>query len=320
MNTLLHSPGDTLNGRYKIINFIGEGGMQQVFKTTDLAFDRTVVLKTPKNDLAKKRFRKSAIMSAKINHPNVAKTFDYFSIKDRDYLIEEFVEGTDLKKGIANVLSIVDPYLGARIFHHLAKGVAASHHANVIHRDLKPSNILISGGFNLNSIKITDFGIARLAKGELIAGIEGGDETMGASSTVMGALPYMSPELIDNPKEAGLATDIWSLGALMYHLLFNIYPFGVGLKAVPNIKSGKIPEIPDIFKNFSQFSHLVVDIYNIIKKCLNLNLNKRIKGDDLVKECESLYYPINERHIGIVREKRYNAWGFISNNNKNIFF
>ena len=154
MSDRLHTPGDYIADRYEIVRFIAEGGMQQVYYTKDHTLNRFVALKVPKNASAEKRFKRSAVLSAKVNHPNVAKTLDYFETEDYPTLVEEFIDGKDLKDAILKRCKVVDPYLVARILHHLAKGTAASHHVGVTHRDLKPSNIMLVGGFNLTEIKI----------------------------------------------------------------------------------------------------------------------------------------------------------------------
>lgn len=311
-----------INNRYKILKFVGEGGMQQVFLVEDQIMKRFVALKTPKNDSAEKRFRRSAILSAKINHPHVAKTYDYFEDKSRAYLIEEFVEGTDLQKSVLRVILNVDPYLVAKIFHYVAKGLAACHHVNVIHRDLKPSNVLISGGLNLDEIKLTDFGIAKLAEEELTEAIRGGTESMSGSKTLVGALPYMSPEMIEKtPKGVSTATDIWSIGAMMYELIAGRPPFGVGLPAVPLILSASLPPKPTIIDSNAQFKVLGNQLYNLIMKCLIKDPTKRISADLLVSECEQLCYPIYSREKGVIEKYKNRNWGFIrSDAEESIFF
>src|SRR5471030_2444798 len=91
-----HKAGDLIATRYEVIDFIGEGGMQFVYLANDLVLDRMVALKTPKNASAAKRFSRSAVVAAKVNHPNVAKTLDYVEEAERAYLIEELVHGSDL--------------------------------------------------------------------------------------------------------------------------------------------------------------------------------------------------------------------------------
>ncbi len=222
--------------------------MQIVYGAMDRVLKREVALKTPKNDSAKKRFRQSAIASARVNHPNVAKTLDYFEENHRQYLVEELIDGTDLDKALLKRIKFLDTYLAARVFHYLAKGLAASHHACVIHRDLKPTNVMVTGGFQLSSIKITDFGIAKMADEEIAEAVEGGGESISASSTVVGALPYMAPEAINTPREVGKPADIWSVGAMMFELLTGMKPFGSGLKAVRKIEEAvpRFSKIHDI--------------------------------------------------------------------------
>lgn len=192
----IHDIDDTLGGRYKVKAHIGAGGMQEVYEAYDLLLCRSVALKVPKNKSAEKRFQRSAIVSAKVNHPNVAKTLDYLEEGKRAYLVEELVEGKDLSRVMREDMVIIDPMRTAYIFHRLAKGLAASHHAGVIHRDLKPSNVIAVGGSLLQEVKITDFGIAKMAEEEIADAVEGGDESLTASDTAIGALPYMAPEMI----------------------------------------------------------------------------------------------------------------------------
>ena len=111
MDPLL-TDGQELLGRYRIESFLNEGGMQQVFKAKDLSFGRFVALKIPKNDSAERRFDRSARLSARIAHPNVAKTLDYFEEGGTPYLIEELVDGIDLGTFL-ETYDPLDPHLAA---------------------------------------------------------------------------------------------------------------------------------------------------------------------------------------------------------------
>lgn len=315
-----HMNGDLISGRYEIIDNIGEGGMQMVYAATDRILHRKVALKTPKNDSAKKRFKRSAIVSACINHPNVAKTLDYLEDDHRQYLVEELIEGMDLDKALLRNMKCLDPYLAARVFHYLAKGLAASHHAGVIHRDLKPTNVMVTGGFQIDEIKITDFGIAKMAGQEIAEAVEGGDDSISASSTVVGALPYMAPEAIDTPKEVDKPADIWSLGAMMYELLAGEKPYGVGLKVIAKILEAKPPVFPAFMTINPQFATLSNQLINIVLQCLQKDPSVRPTADTLVDLCGNLCYPIETRFIGTVREIRHGAWGFIVVEGEDVFF
>lgn len=311
------STGDVIQGRYEIIDYVGEGGMQFVYAASDKLLNRTVALKTPKNDSANKRFVRSAIVAARVNHPNVAKTLDYLEENNRKYLIEEFIEGADLDKALLKKTKYLDPYLAARIFHNLSKGLAASHHAGVIHRDLKPTNIMVTGGFHLSEIKITDFGIAKMAEDELVEAAK--DQTF-QSQTAIGALPYMSPEFIDTPKDVGTPTDVWSIGAMMYELMTGEKPFGFGYKAVTKILEAKPPAFPSFLTSKPQFSSLSKDLIELILLCLQKDPSVRPTADSLVEKCGNFCYPVVSRYHGVVRRIDYAAFGFISVDGEDVFF
>ena len=251
MSDSLRPPGNLVGGRYEIMQRVGEGGMQTVYEAKDRLLLRTVALKVPKNTSAKKRFKRSAVVSARVNHANVAKTLDYVEEGERSFLIEEFIDGMDLSRVLKEKMLRLDPLMAARVFHRLAKGLAASHHAGVIHRDLKPSNIMAVGSERLEEIKITDFGIAKMAEEELAEAIEGGNESITASQTGIGALPYMAPEMIELMRDAGKPADIWSLGALTFELLVGEKPFGAGLRAGTGYTRRKSTRPPDF--RYSQF-------------------------------------------------------------------
>jgi serine/threonine protein kinase len=319
--TGIHDVGIEIAERYQIVSYIGEGGMQFVYKAYDKYLNRHVALKTPKNESAEKRFLRSAVVAAKVNHPNVAKTLDYIESGGRQYLVEELVEGDDLSKTVLMKTTYVDPYLSARIFHNLAKGLAASHHAEVVHRDMKPTNIMISGGLQLYSIKITDFGIAKMADEELAQAAEGGEGTLTHSQTAVGALPYMAPEAIATPRDVTTAADVWSLGAMMYELLTGKKPFGSGYMAVSNIMSGTVPEFPDFISKNAQFAPLADNLKTLILECLSFDANERPTADQLVEKCSSLCYPVEKRYTAVVRRIMHNAFGFINNGfSEDVFF
>lgn len=313
--------GSRLEGRYRIRSFIGEGGMQWVYLALDEVLEREVALKLPKNQSAEKRFKRSAIVSAKVNHPNVAKTLDYFEDEQGNpFLVEEYIDGLDLDKALLQKVDSVDPYLVAKIFHHLAKGLAASHHAGVIHRDLKPTNVMVAGGFQLKELKITDFGIAKMADEEIAGAIEAGEDSVSTSKTVVGAMPYMSPEAIQTPRSITPKTDIWSLGAMMYELLIGKKPFGAGLKVVHNIIAEQYADIPEFVNGKPQFRELANQLINIITHCLQKDPSKRPDADELVTMCSNLCYPINTRFEGRVREIHHSSYGFITTDNGDRFF
>nr|WP_298725957.1 serine/threonine-protein kinase [uncultured Steroidobacter sp.] len=306
----LLSDGEVVAGRYVIDGYVGEGGMQEVYLARDRAIGRAVALKIPKNNSATKRFQQSAAVSARVTHPNVAKTFDYVEDGDRQVLIEEFIQGQDLRARLLSSFLYLDCHLAAHVFHHLAKGLAAVHKEGVIHRDLKPSNIMLSSDYDLATIKITDFGIAKMAEAEIQDNVQ--DTTL-ASRTVFGAIPYMAPEVIRNKRNIGTAADVWSLGAILFHILTGELPFGEGLEAVERILASKTPEKPAILHVGAQFRQLTDDLWTLILACLRTDPNERPSALELVGACNSLCYsrePRTAGKIGTFKPKN-GKWGFI---------
>ena len=327
MAARIHKAGDKIGGRYEIEKFIGEGGMQEVYKANDLAFNRFVAVKVPKNPSATKRFRRSAEVSAKVNHPNVAKTLDYLETKTAFYLVEEFIKGADLQKRLNTEFLYLDPHLAAHVFHHVAKGVAACHHVDVFHRDLKPSNMMVSGDPSVRVLKLTDFGIAKMAQAEIdeaMEGAEGGDtQTITGSQTVVGALPYMAPELIQDSKNATKAADIWSLGAILFYLLCGEKPFGSGLAVIAKILKEELPAKESLFKNpNSQFSPLLDELWIIIEQCMQKKADARPTADQLVQKLSAICYSTAERQLGVIYNYKVHRapWGFIRTDDMDDYF
>jgi serine/threonine-protein kinase len=311
--THILSSANLIGGRYKIQDYVGAGGMQEVYRALDESLNRIVALKVPKNDSATKRFQRSAAMSAKVTHPNVAKTFDYLNEKGRQYLVEEFIEGEDLKSRLALHFYCLDPHLAAHLFHHLIKGLAAVHRVDVIHRDMKPSNIMVSRDPDISLVKITDFGIAKMMEAELEEAMKDADSMLG-SDTIVGALPYMAPEVIKNAKDATPFADVWSAGAILYELLTGERPFGDGLAAVAKIVKVELPKKPARLTTHAQFNPLANELWTIVTKCLISDPAGRPTAQQLVEECGGLCYSRAPRCIGRIRN--YGAyqgnWGFIS--------
>lgn len=315
------SPGDVIGSRYAIERYVDEGGMQFVYAAFDQLTARRIALKTPKNPSAQKRFKRSAVVAAKVNHPNVAKTLDYIEQGEDQYLIEELIVGKDLDKAILKRVKFLDPYLAAKVFHHLAKGIGAAHHAKVIHRDLKPTNIMVDGDYSEFRLKITDFGIAKLAEEELEGFVEDVEATLSNSSTAVGALPYMAPEAIDTPKAVTSKADIWSLGAMMYRLLTGELPFGTGLRAVGKILAAEMPQAPGFLSANAQFSPLANELLGLSLSCMRKNPDERPTADDLVTACGRLCYSPAARAEGIIKTIKFNSWGFIDCGERDeIFF
>lgn len=295
------SSNHVVSGRYQIERHIGQGGMQDVYLAHDNLLELPVALKTPQPGQADKRFKKSAKISARVNHHNVAKTLDYIEEEDNLYLIEEYIDGENLEERLKN-FGALDPHLAARIFLHVSKGVAASHHAGVVHRDLKPSNIIVEHGVNLHQLKITDFGIATLTEEVFEEAAREGDLTRSTSGTIRGALPYMAPEMMfrqpgEHPEKP---VDIWSLGAMMFQILTGKVPFGVYLQAAVNVQNRNREPWPSFMTSNPQYKNLAQQLQSIVEKCLQYNISDRPTADELVEEISALCFIGVDRKVGRV--------------------
>lgn len=289
-----------LSDRYVAQSWVAAGGMQHVYRAYDQLFERVVALKTPKDDGGIVRFEKSAEVSARVNHQNVAKTLDYFVQGDRPFLVEEMVEGKDLEKVMSGTLPFLPPSTCARIFHQLAKGLAASHAVGVVHRDLKPSNVMVVGGPLFKDIKITDFGIAKMAEKEIGQWVEdGGGQT--SSKTVLGAIPYMSPEAISDFKVAKTSSDVWAIAAIIYQLMSGELPFGKGLISITKIMAAAPPKKPNQLQSV-QFKSLGTQVYDLVVLCMDKDEDKRPTAQQLVTLLEDLCYSITTYGFGLVSE------------------
>lgn len=314
--------GTVIGGRYKIVRHIAAGGMQDVYCAFDELMGLNVALKTPLPGQVEKRFQASARVAARINHHNVAKTLDYILDDGSQYIIEELVDGATLDARMV-ASGFVDPHLGARVLHNLAKGLAASHSAGVIHRDLKPSNVITTGGADLLELKITDFGIATLTEEVFEDAQKAGDLTRSTSGTIRGALPFMAPEMMfRKPGEyPGKEIDVWSLGAMMFRLLTGNFPFGEYLEAAVNVRTKQRGLWPGFMTANSQYRNLSEELKKIIEECLQYEPDHRPSASQLSELCGDLCYFASKRHFGTVSNFIQNGYsGFANGAAGKVFF
>lgn len=277
--------------------------MQSVYLAKDMLIERAVALKTPLVGQEKK-FADSARIAARINHHGVAKTYDYFEQDGRQVLVEEFVGGPDLKEAVPDG-KWLDPHEAARIFLAVARGLSASHAAGVVHRDLKPSNLLATSAPPIGDVKISDFGIATLADEVFQDAAASGDITRSTSGTVKGALPYMSPEMMfrkpgDHP---GKEADIWSLGAVMFHLLTGAAPFGFGFQAALNVGNDNREDWPHFMIANFHFRSLSQELQAVVESCLQKKPEKRPTAEQLVQTLETVCFSDKPRVLGTVIDR-----------------
>ena len=303
--------GETVGQRYTVKVRVGRGGMQEVYRAHDDILRRIVAVKVPQDARVARKFRDSSILSSRVNHPNVAKTLDYFEDDTgRFYMVEEYVDGLDLRK-VASCFRRFDAHTAAYVLHHLARGVSASHRVGIVHRDLKPSNVMVVGGLEFKGLKITDFGIAKMAEQEVNEGVSGGAETTRRSTTVMGALAYLAPEVISSPHCPSKAADVWAIAAMAWELLVGEPPFGTRLVAVKEILSDKRPVLAKSVSGHKQFGPLSRELSDVILSCLNSGPDERPSAAELAARCDEICYLSPVRETGIVVRYPARSFGFI---------
>lgn len=205
-----------LNNRYQLDERIGSGGMAMVFRATDLMLERQVAIKLLRTDYShdenfRERFRQEAKAAANLTHPNIVTVHDFGLDGGRLYIIMEYVPGVDLKSMIQQRGRFsVDEALPLII--QACAGIGYAHRAGLVHCDIKPQNMLITPDWRL---KVVDFGIARA-----LATISPDEKT----EIVWGSPQYFSPEQAAGGAPSP-ASDVYSLGVVMYEMLTGRPPF-----------------------------------------------------------------------------------------------
>ena len=266
-------------GRYEVEKELGKGAMGVVYLGKDPKISRVVAIKTlalaqefeaDELEQVKERFFREAETAGRLSHPNIVTIFDAGEEHDLAYIAMEFLKGHDLERytkpanllDISTVLSIVQ---------RAAEGLAYAHKQNVVHRDIKPANIMYEP--ETDSIKITDFGIARIT-----------DSSKTKTGMVLGTPSYMSPEQLAGKKVDG-RSDLFSLGVMLFQLLSGSLPFQADSMASLMFKITN-EEAPDIKIVRSDISD---KISSVIQKLLVKNLEQRYQsGSDLANDLKSI--------------------------------
>ncbi|MEO8551604.1 MAG: protein kinase [Kofleriaceae bacterium] len=212
--------GDLVEGRYRIIRTLGEGGMGTVFLAEHTLIKRRVAIKILHPELATdadviERFMNEARAAGTLGHPNIVESTDMgFTHNHVPYIVFEFLEGALLTDEIYRVGGL--PVRRAvRIATQIASALHAAHNAGVIHRDLKSDNVFLTDKDDaFDHVKVLDFGISRFLQLD--------DRQKGM---VMGTPEFMAPEQITDPESVDRRTDVYALGVILYEMLTARRPF-----------------------------------------------------------------------------------------------
>ena len=202
------------DGRYRIVRFIASGAMGDVHEADDLVIGARIAIKVLRagvGEQAVHRLRREIALARKVTHPHVCRVHDVGEHDGRVFLTMELLDGETLAARIRRgpvALAELERYA-----HQLVAGLGALHAAGIVHRDLKSSNVVITEGRAV----LTDFGLARPV-------VLGGEAALTAEGSILGTPAYMAPEQVEG-REATLATDVYSLGVVLFEMATGELPF-----------------------------------------------------------------------------------------------
>ena len=266
------STGQVYGNRYELASRIAIGGMGEVWQASDTVIGRIVAIKILKDEYLgdpgfRERFRAEARHAAMVNHDGIANVFDYGEEDGKAYLVMELVPG----EALSTVLErerVLPPEKVLSIVAQTAAALHQAHQAGLVHRDVKPGNLLITPD---GTVKITDFGIARLAD----------QVPLTATGQVMGTVQYLAPEQASG-KPASPSTDVYSLGIVAYEALAGRRPFRGESQvsiAMAHIKEAP-PELP---------ATIPKEVRSLVMSCLAKKPPGRPQSaDDLAKAAKAI--------------------------------
>ena len=207
--------GKKLDGRYEIHELIGVGGMAYVYRCTDTIDDREVAVKILKDEFLNneefiRRFKNESKAIAMLSHPNIVKVYDVSFGDMIQYIVMEYIDGITLKEYIGQQ-GVLDWREALHLTTQILKALQHAHNKGVVHRDIKPHNIML---LQDGTIKVTDFGIARLTD----------TQTKTMTEQAIGSVHYIAPEQARGSKTDG-KSDIYSVGVMLYEMITGKLPF-----------------------------------------------------------------------------------------------
>lgn len=229
---------------FRIDTLVGIGGMGAVFRGEDLRLNREVAIKAValegRDPEAMRRFRFEAQSAAKLDHPNIARVYYVGETPFWSYIVFEFVEGVNLRDLITRQGPLSVDH-SVYLIRQVAQALQHASDRQVVHRDIKPSNIVLAPN---GQAKIVDMGLARVTE------LDRSSNDLTASGVTLGTFDYISPEQANDPRDADVRSDLYSLGCTWYYLLTGSPPFPDGTALQKLLMHGsKMPEDPRVFRS-----------------------------------------------------------------------
>ncbi|HEY5958678.1 MAG TPA: serine/threonine-protein kinase, partial [Polyangiaceae bacterium] len=218
--------GEIIEGKYRIIRLIGEGGMGAVYEGENTRIRRRVAIKVlhqgvAENQEAVQRFEREAQAAGRIGNDHILEVLDLGSLANGDhFMVMEYLDGEPLSDRIRRI-GKMRPEQIAPLMIQALEGLRAAHDAGIVHRDLKPDNVYIlkEKAGNRDFVKLIDFGISKFQP------LSGGEMKMTRTGTVMGTPYYMSPEQASGSREADHRSDLYAVGVMLYEAVTGRVPF-----------------------------------------------------------------------------------------------
>ncbi|MBS3763620.1 MAG: serine/threonine protein kinase [Planctomycetes bacterium] len=258
-------------GGYELIEKLGRGSMGLVYKANQLSLQRTVALKIlePKyfrDDKYVERFRQEALLAAKLNHSNAVQIYDVEQIKNRHFIVMEYIDGESVRKVLKR--GRIPERRSLEIVRDISNALGKAHEKGIIHRDIKPANILI----NSDGVpKISDLGLAK----DMSAGV---GEDIEETSMAVGTPRFMSPEQCRGETDIDRRSDIYSLGITLFEMVCGDPPF-----TAPTRRKTIEKHVHEPLPNPGSFYHSLSDgTCRLLKKMTSKD------PDDRVQRCDEL--------------------------------
>ena len=300
-----YQPGDLI-GHYRVVRLLGKGGSSSVYECHDEQLARRVAVKvrTPQTyqETLMARHEREARLLGRLDHPGIVRAYEIQPLEFPPYIVMELVAGGSSSRLIKT--GPLKPSLAARLVAGVADAVEHAHEKGIVHRDIKPSNLLVVQPFDPYhpvpeevSLKVSDFGLARPL---------GGESSLTSTNAIIGTPAYMSPEQArGNQAEIGPASDIYSLGAVLYEYMVGRPPL-LADTTVATLRM--INEVEPIAPRHIQ-PGIPLDLDTICMKCLRKSAEERYAtagelADDLQRFLEGR--PILARPLG--RFQRVYRW------------
>lgn len=293
-NTQTHLP--CRFGEYLLEKVLGRGGMGVVYLANQVQLNRRVAIKMIRSGALAShaevsRFYSEARSVAKLDHPNIVTVYHCGENAGHHFFSMDYIPGTDLAKRLAD--GPMDPKEAVRYVRDVARAIDYAHSHGVVHRDLKPANVLIDPD---DKVVLTDFGLAKQM---------GGEQGLTATGAALGTPSYMSPEqAMGKSEDQGVATDVYSMGAILFALLTGRPPFQADsvMQTLLQVMQRPAPLVRQLRADIHG------DLETIISKCLNKSPAMRYaSAKELADDLDRFYngHPIEAKPPSLPRRLQF---------------